>query len=321
MKLMKKLMIFVATLAIVFSISACGALQDEDTIVIGEASWDSNKFHNQIARILIEEGYGVEVDLVTADTSVMVASLKADNMDLTMELWSDNIPSYQDDIDAGDYVELSVNFDDNEQGLYIPTYLQEQYPGLQTVQDLPDYVHLFPDLDSDKGLILAGPNGWSATSFLKDKMVEYNLDDDYKLKTLETATLYATLADAYANEDPWVGYNWTPTWVSGVYDLTLLEDSEYNEEDFANGIGEFPSVDVNVVAHPDLETNYPEVVEFLRNYETSSELTSSALAYMQENDVDAEAAAIWFLLENEDLWSQWVTTDAYDSTMEYLNAQ
>lgn len=320
MKLMKKLMILVAAIAIAFTISAC---EPEQTIVIGEGDWDSNAFHDQVAKIIIEEGYGVNVDVVLADTAVMVSSLKAGDIDLSMELWSDNIPTYEDDIRAGEYVYLSTNFDDNTQGLYIPTYLAEEYPGLQTVQDLKDYADLFPNPEGgDKGIIYGGPEGWSATAMLHDKMEAYGLDEYYDFKTIDsTSTMNATLASAIANEEPWVGYNWEPTWVLGLYDLTLLEDSPYSPEDFEQGIGAFPSVDVNVVVNAEFEETYPEITEFLKNYETSSETTSEALAYMQENDVEAEAAAIWFLQENVDLWDSWVTDEAYDNIIEFLNAQ
>jgi glycine betaine/proline transport system substrate-binding protein len=320
MKLLKKVMIIVAAIAIAFTISAC---EPDEKIVIGEGNWQSNAFHSQVARIIIEEGYGVEVDVVLADTAIMVSSLKADDMDLAMEIWSDNIPTYQDDLDAGEYVELSTNFDDNTQGLYIPTYVAEQNPGLRTVEDLKDYVHLFPNPEGgDKGIIYGGPEGWSATVMLHDKMEAYGLDEYYVFKTINsTPTMNATLASAIANEEPWVGYNWEPTWVTGFYDLTLLEDTEYSPEDFAEGVGAFPSVDVNVVVNSDFEDRFPEITEFLSNYETNSELTSEALAYMEENDAEADAAAVWFMLANEDLWSPWVTDEAYDSIMEYLNAQ
>lgn len=33
------------------------------------------------------------------------------------------------------------------------------------------------------------------------------------------------------------------------------------------------------------------------------------MLYMQENDVEAEEAAIWFLNEHEDLWTGWVPDD------------
>lgn len=315
---MKKLITLVLTIVLTFSLSAC---MPEDPIVIGEGSWDSNVFHDQVVKVIIEEGYGYTVDIVPSDTAVTVASLKTGDVNLNMELWSENIPTYDDDIAAGDYVELSTNFDDNTQGLYIPRYLQEEYPGLVSVQDLPDYWELFEDPEnSSKGVIYGGPEGWSATAHLNNKMEAYGLDEYYNFKSINAmATVNAELAGAYANEEPFLGYNWTPTWVLGLYDMVLLEDTPYSAEDFEQGIGSFPGVNVNVVADAEFEDNYPDLFEALSQYETSSAITSEALAYMQENDdTSGEAAAIYFLVNYEDLWSEWVTDEAYDNIMAYV---
>ena len=305
---MKKLLTIVSVFLLVGFISAC---ETEDTIILAQADWESNEFHNEVVRILIEEGYGVAVQTVPADTAVMVASLRTSDIDLSMEVWSDNIPTYQDELDSGDLVELSVNFDDNKQGLYIPQYLADEYPGLRTVQDLKDYVSLFPNPEGgDKGIIYGGPDGWSATEFLEAKMEAYGLNEYFEFRKIDSsATMNATLAGAYATGDPWVGYNWEPTWALGLYDLFLLEDSEYSSDDFADGIGAFPTVRVTVVVDKTFEERYPEITEFLRNYTTSSDITSAALAYMQENNLEAADAAIWFLENYESLWTTWVPSE------------
>jgi glycine betaine/proline transport system substrate-binding protein len=100
--------------------------------------------------------------------------------------------------------------------------------------------------------------------------------------------------------------------------MVLLEDSAYNSDDFDNGIGSFSSVDVNIVVDNDFESSYPGVFAFLENYTTSSSITNGALAYMQENEVEADEAAIWFLLENTDLWEPWVTADAYQNVLDAI---
>ena len=90
------------------------------------------------------------------------------------------------------------------------------------------------------------------------------------------------MAKAYENGEPWVGYYWEPTWVMGLYDMTLLEDEKYNDELWENGYRcEFPPVPVTVAVNKDVLNDAPDVVEFLKNYQTSSALTSEALAYMQ----------------------------------------
>jgi len=311
---MRKLLAITIAFFIVVTLSACSP---NAVITIGEGNWDSNAFHDQVAKIMIEEGYGVDVDIVPADTSIMVVGLKSSDVNLTMELWSENVITYPDDIANGEYIEAGTNYDDNAQGLYIPRYLQVEYPGLISVTDLLDYAELFPNPEGgDLSIIYGGPEGWSATLHLHKKMVEYGLDQLYTFKTIDSsATLNATLASAYMNEEPWVGYNWEPTWVLGIYDMVLLEDSAYSVDAFENGIGSFPSVHVNINVDNDFEANYPEVFAFLENYTTTSSIVNSALAYMQENDLEAEDAAIWFLQENVELWRPWVTEDAYQNIL------
>ncbi|WP_205842168.1 glycine betaine ABC transporter substrate-binding protein [Natranaerobius trueperi] len=111
--------------------------------------------------------------------------------------------------------------------------------------------------------------------------------------------LNTSLADAYESGEAWVGYNWEPTWVMGRYDLTLLKEPEFNEQNYYEGgyTTEIPSMEVTISVNQSLDDRAPEVTEFLSNYETSSEITSEVLAYMEENDVDEREAAKYFFDE------------------------
>ncbi len=44
------------------------------------------------------------------------------------------------------------------------------------------------------------------------------------------AAIVASLADAYEAGEAWVGYYWSPTAVTAKYDLTLLQEPEYDPE-------------------------------------------------------------------------------------------
>ena len=77
-----------------------------------------------------------------------------------METWTDSIATYADDVKNGNVIELSVNYDDNAQGLYVPRYVIEGDPGrgiepmapdLKTVEDLKKYSHIFTDPDDPQG--------------------------------------------------------------------------------------------------------------------------------------------------------------------------
>ncbi len=40
---------------------------------------------------------------------------------------------------------------------------------------------------------------------------------------------------------------------------------------------------------------------------------------MQENEVEAEDAAMWFLVEHEEMWKPMVSEEAYDKIIEALS--
>src|SRR5690554_22272 len=139
---MKKIFTLFLILTAVFTLSACQYETNE--IVIGEGDWQSNQFYNQVAKIIIEEGYGVEVDIKVVDTPLLIVSLTDGSIDLNIETWSDNMPTYQEDLEEGNYHELGINFDDNYQGIYVPKYLADEYE-LEYITDLVDHKELFPD--------------------------------------------------------------------------------------------------------------------------------------------------------------------------------
>lgn len=317
-KISKKAFLFVSVFLLSLVLIACGG---SNTLIIGQGDWDSDAFHGQVAKYIIENGYDTQVEIQAADTPILISSLISGQIDATLELWTDNIPTYRDDIANGRYQELTVNMAGNPQGLYIPRYLQEEYPNLTHVRDLldPEHVALFTNPEYTKSVIYGGPTGWEVTQFFATKMEAYALDEVYEFVPIEVnAMLSATLVDAYRNEEPWVGYNWEPTWLLGMYDMVLLEDDPYNPEDFAEGIGAFPEVDTTVGARNGLEDDFPEIYAFLSNYEFTSARTSDMLAYIQENDARFEDAAIYFLTNYEDVWRPWVSTEAYEKIVASL---
>lgn len=103
-----------------------------------------------------------------------------------MEAWTENIKDiYTQAIDSGEVVKLSVNFDDNYQGLYVPTYVIEgdpergiepMAPDLEYITDLPEYKDVFVDPeDPDKGIIIGAIPGWTVDVLIKEAIDDYGL--------------------------------------------------------------------------------------------------------------------------------------------------
>ncbi len=334
---MRKYMLMLVAILILSILAACGGDEDSDeakeidTIVFADAGWDSILVHNFIARTIIEEAFDYDTEQTTGSTMATFQGLREGDINVYMEVWTDNLyPAYDEAIEDGEVLDLAVNFDDNVQGIFVPTYVIEGdkergiepvAPDLKTVEDLKDYPEVFKDPeDSSRGRILNAPSGWTIEQKISNKFDAYGLDETMNnfLPGSDSA-LVADLVNKYEKGEPWVGYYWSPTWVTAKYDLTLLEEPEFDRDTWEEtGATAFPPNDVMVSVHKDLPEQAPDVVEFLEKYETSSDLTEAALEYMEKEDVSAEEAGKWWMEEYEDVWTEWITEEEVEKVKEVL---
>jgi glycine betaine/proline transport system substrate-binding protein len=314
----KKLAIISLCLVLMMVGTSCA--KEPTKVVFGEAGWDSMKFHNAVAMYIAETAYALETEEVSGSTAITYSALTTGDAQVYMETWTDSIATYTDDIAEGKIKELSINYGDNNQGLYVPRYLIEGdadrgiealAPELKTVEELKKYSDLFTDPeDTSKGRIYGAISGWAVDLILRNKYEYYELDEFYNyMDPGSDSALAASIVSAYEKGEPIVAYYWEPTWITGQYDLVLLEDAPYNADTYDEGKCEFPSMNITVSVNSDLYKEYPEFCDFLSNYETSSALTSEALSYIQNNDASYEDAAKWFLNEHSEFIDQWLPAD------------
>jgi glycine betaine/proline transport system substrate-binding protein len=176
------------------------------------------------------------------------------------------------------------------------------------------YWELFKDPeDPSKGRFYNGIAGWSVTEKNSIRLKAYGLDEYYNdFIPGSDAALSGSMVAAYQKGKPWFGYYWGPTWILGKLDMTPLEEPPYDPEVWnENYACTFPPVDVNILVHKDLPETAPEVVELLKNYETTLAMNNKFLAFMKdfEGDDAQQAAAEWFLKNYEAVWTGWVPAE------------
>lgn len=325
----KKILVIIMCIAVMISVTS-GCSEQPEKVVFGDAGWDSMKFHNAVAMYIAETAYGLETKETSGSTAVSYGALKTGDIHVYMETWTDSIATYSDDVAEGKVTELGVNYDDNIQGLYVPRYVIEGdakrgiaplAPELKTVEDLKKYKNVFTDPDdTSKGRIFGAISGWAIDEIMQKKIAYYGLDEVYNyIDPGSDAALAAAISGAYEKGEPIVAYYWEPAWITGKYDLVLLKDAPYNESLYLEGKCECPSIRLTVCTYPQFSEKYPEFAQFLSKYSTSSELTSQALAYINENDVEYKAAAKWFLSEHDELLNQWLPEDKANLVLSALS--
>ena len=312
-------------------------------VVFGDFNWDSAMFHNRVAQVILEHGYGVETDEVPGSTLPILQGLEDGDIHVAMEMWVQNLPEwYHEEVEAGTYSDLGNNYDGAVQGWFVPTYVIEgdeergiepMAPDLQSVDDLPEYWEVFQDEeDPEKGRVYNGIGGWEATENNEARLQIYGLDEYYNsFLPGSEAALFTSLAREYERGEGWIGYLWTPSWPFAEYDMTLIEEPEYNEDcwgaiqEYTEGEADlpeeacgFPEVTVNIVVNPEFEEAAPHLVEFLTNYESNMELTNAALLHISETDASPLEAAEWWLLEYQDVWTAWVPDEVAQSVLDAI---
>ncbi len=351
--------LLVAILALASLLAACGD-DDADNgngdaglpgeaydgaVIFGDYGWDSAIVHNRIAGYILEHGYGYDVDSVPGETIPLFQGLIRGDINVSMEIWVEQQEGWEPALEDGSLKDLGLSFGESVQGWWVPTYMIEgdaergiepMTPDLRSVEDLADYVDVFADPENPGlGRFYDCIAGWECERVNEVKFTAYGLGENYnRFLPGSGAALAASLVAAYERGDPWLGYYWAPTWIFGQLDLTMIEEPEYTDEcwdsmsaEIASGniTGEtacaYPSVTVNIGMNTEFHDANPEAVEFLTNYETTMDITSEALLYMQDNNAEAEAAAIWFLTEYEDLWTEWVPDDVAERVKEALSAE
>ncbi len=328
---MKRIIATILTSVLALTLIASCGKKEPAKVTFGDAQWDSMKFHNAVAMFIAQKAYNMETAEMSGTTAITYNGLKTGDIQVYMETWTDNIATYKEDVAAGSVIELGLNYGDNAQGLYVPRYVIEgdaergidpMAPDLKSVTDLVNYADLFKDPDDpSKGRVYGAISGWSADEIMRNKLAYYGLDAMYNyMDPGSDAALSAAIAGAYDRGEPIVAYYWEPTWLSGKYDLVLLEDAPYDADKLRAGECAFPSVPLTVCVHPDFQKNNAEFCEFLSKYKTSSALTSEALLYIQDNEADYMTAAIWFLKEHDELLSQWLPADKADLVRKALTS-
>jgi glycine betaine/proline transport system substrate-binding protein len=309
------LIVTLGAILVLSSFAGCTSEATKGTVTLGEGDWDSMAVQTRVAGFILENGYDYEVTYELGGTIPLAAALTRGDIDVIIEAWAESTPeAYADGFASGAIVELGVDFEDSLQGWFVPTYMIEDglLPEGISVADMPDYWELFKDPeDPSKGRFYNCIPGWVCEETNTMKFDAYGLNDTYNLfPSGSGAALVASMAAAYEKSESWFGYYWAPTYALGKYDMTKLEEPAFEQEiwDSTRGCA-YPRDRVTTLATADFKDREPVLAELFATWEVTADILNKAIAYMTDNEASYDEAAIWFLQENESVWTQWVSSD------------
>ena len=300
----------------------------KETIIFGDLNWSSALLQNRIAQYIVEKGYGYPTDVKFGATLPLFQGLKNGDTDVTMEIW---LPNQDDAWNAArkEGAVLSVGSslgEDWQSAFVIPAYLQEQYPELDSIEDLKDqqYKDLFKTSETgDKARLVSCVIGWACEEVNAKQIEAYGLNEHVHIVNPgDGATANADLYGAYERGEPWLGYMWGTNDPAYKLDLVRLEEPAYSKQcwDTTKACA-YADATILIAVYPDLPARAPDVVEMLRKWDFNIEVYGPVLLWQLDNPgASTKDTALWWLNNNADVWGEWVTDEAAEGIQAALSA-
>ena len=304
------------------------------TLIFAGLPWASAAAQNELARLILENGYGYETDVVAGGVIPLMQALTRGEVNVSMEIWLPHQRAAWDEAMAAGTVE---SLGDGLAGkawqsaFIIPKYTADANPGLRSVEDLKDeqYWSLFarPTSGGKAGLVTCIP-GWECEVRNEQQVYGYGLGDVIELINPGSFEgLNAEIRGALDNEEDILFYYWAPTALmtrletqyGGIFRLeepvSTQECEDYLKANRENGDTQdaiiacgYADADVLIAVNTDLMDSAPDAVAFLERYQLSDEGVGAMLIRISDTGAEPEDAAAWWL-RTSDEWKDWVSAD------------
>lgn len=274
---MKKLLVLLSVLVLSIAIFAAG------TVKIAYVNWAEGIAMTNLAKVVLEDEMGYDVETTMADPGLVFASLAQGDQDVFMDGW---LPvtheSYMNQF-GEDLTDLGYNFKGARIGLVVPSYVDiDSITEMNSVKD--EFDSEIVGIDSGAGIMAA-----------TEKAIDvYGLDFD--LRESSGPVMTATLADAIDNNEWVVVTGWAPHWKFARYDLKFLEDPE----------GVYGAIEnIHSIARRNFIIDMPEVAQFFTHFFMTGPQLAELMGVIADSNDPEEAARQW-KEENMDIVEKWI---------------
>ena len=298
------------------------------TIAFGDLNWPSATLQTRIAQYIAEMGYGYSSNAVSGASLPLFNGLRNGDIDVLMELWLPNQEEAWEEALAEETVSSpgSSLGADWQSAFVIPKYLQEQYPDLDSVEDLKEdqYRSLFATAESNgKARLVSCVIGWACEVINAAQIEGYGLDEHIQIVNPgDGSALNADLTEAYENGEPWLGYQRGTNETALLLDLVRLEEPAYSDECWETTMAcAYEDSAVLIAVNAGLTESAADFVDVLTEWDFNVDGVYKPIVRWQGDNPDAntEDAALWWLRGNNELWSEWLTADADAAIRDALN--
>lgn len=299
--------------------AACG------DVSIAEMNWASAGVAAQVDKIILEKGYGCNVEMVAGDTMPTFTSMnEKGEPDLAPELWVNAVRTPLDAAAAEGSLIIAAEIlaEGGVEGWWIPKYISEEH-GITTVEQALARPELFPGSeDESKGALFNCPSGWNCQLSTGNLYRAHGAEDKGfdLVDSGSAAGLDGSIAKAFAREEGWLGYYWAPTAILGKYEMVLLDREVEHDKthwDACTAVADCDDPKINSwaksevfsVVTKEFAENNAIAMDYVKTRQWDNQTVGKVLAWMADEQGTNEDGAEYFIENFEDLWSTWVSPE------------
>ena len=284
--------------------ASCGKL------VIAEQNWASAELMANVDKIILEKGYGCEVELIPGATMPTFTSMdEKGEPDMNPEQWANAVytPLKKAVSEKRLIIANKAPITGLGEGWWITPGTVEKHPEIKgmTAMEILEHPEWFPSKeDPSKGAFVGCPAGWGC------QLANANLYRAFEMEKKgwvlidpgSAAGLDGTISKAADSGSPWFGYYWNPTSMVGKYNLQQL--------DFGVPFAGRESEVNSIVTANFAKTGGKDALKYVKKRTYPGDVMNSMLVYMADNQAKGSDAAVEFLKQHEGVWGKWVSSAA-----------
>lgn len=299
----------------------CGSL------TIAEMNWASAEFIANLDKIVLESGFGCEIELIPGATMTTFASMDSKGVpDVAPELWANAVQTpLKKAISENRLAVLNTAPITGAGEGWMIDAKTAKANNLKTLADVIARPDLFPHPeDASKGGFVTCPAGWGcqiASNNLFSKGFKMG-DKGWKIvDSGSSAGLDGSIEKAANRGESWFGYYWGPTVLASKANLFLLDMGSFAGNDhWDNCVMDpecadvKPSAWVTSVVTTAVTSNFLEVgpkvaQEYIAKRQFPADVMNTMLKLKDQNQWTGEDTAYEFMERYPDLWKSWIPAD------------
>lgn len=304
--------------AVLTVVAGCGTPEtvepeEKGEVVIAMENWAGYQANAAVLGYLLKTKLGYNVIYEELGGESTWKEMSKGNVDIIAEDWGKFQAKEGDeslDYNVAEFAEVGRYTGINGQiGWYMPTWMTEEYDGIEDYQKLNEFADVLTDESGGKAQLLIGDDDYISN----EEALINNLNLQVELVSAGSEEeLIKAARESEDKKKPVMFYFWSPHWLFTEISLTAVEFPKYNPQEDkctvpAKIACDYPEVELNTVVASALKDTDPEAYSLVHNFNWTESDQNQVAFDITEGGMAPEDAAKKWLDSHADQWQTWLT--------------